>query len=61
MDQIMKSKGITNKALAEATGISQRTIEAYRSGRREPSLSNGLAIADALGIDPHDLISDPEE
>lgn len=56
MDEIMKLKGISSKALAEATGISQRTIEAYRSGRREPSLSNGLAIADALNVDPHDLL-----
>lgn len=57
--EIMKEKNITSQALADKTGISKRTIDEYRSGRRkEPSLSNGLKIADALGIKPHDLIKE---
>ena len=56
LDNIMKERKITSKALSEMTGISQRTIEGYRVGRREPSLSAGLAIADALTVDPHELL-----
>lgn len=57
--EIMTKKGITSQLLAEQTGISKRTIDEYRSSRRkEPSLSNGLKIADALGIDPHELFAE---
>lgn len=56
--EIMKEKKITTKELSELTGISSRTISEYRNKNRlrEPSLSNGLKIADALKVDPHDLI-----
>lgn len=57
--EIMNEKNITSQTLADKTGISKRTIDEYRSNRRkEPSLSNGLKIADALGIDPHELIKE---
>ena len=62
LKEIMKEKNVTSQALADATGISKRTIDEYRSTRRkEPSLSNGLKIADALGIDPHKLLDDTQE
>ena len=48
----MQDLKMTSQKLADKTGISKRTIDEYRSSRRkEPSLSNGLKIADALGID----------
>lgn len=54
----MQERNITSQALADLTGISKRTIDEYRSARRkEPSLSNGLKIADALNIDPHELLT----
>ncbi len=56
LSEIMKEKGFTNKRLAEETGISQRTIEAYRADRREPSFSAGLAIARVLEVDPYRLL-----
>lgn len=56
LKEIMNEKKITSHQLSDETGISKRTIDEYRSKRRkEPSLSNGLKISDALGIDPHDL------
>lgn len=54
--EICNEKGITSKELAEKTGIPKQTIDEYRTRRKEPSLSRGLKIADALGIDPHELI-----
>lgn len=57
--EILNEKNITTQSLADKTGISKRTIDEYRSSRRkEPSLSNGLKIADALGIDPHELFKE---
>ena len=61
LSEIMEEKNITTKKLAELTGISQRTLEAYRSGRREPKLKTGLDIARALGVDPYMLIDDVED
>lgn len=60
LTDIMKENGVTSQQLSDATGIPKRTIEEYRNKRqgREPSLSTGLKIADALGIDPHELIED---
>lgn len=53
----MKEKGVTSKALAEKTGLKQNSINEYRSARRkEPSLSRGLLIAGALGVDPWELL-----
>lgn len=60
LDEVLKELQVTTKKLAEMTGISQRTLEGYRAGRREPSLSAGLKIADALGVDPHRLVKDAE-
>lgn len=58
LSEIMKEKGVTNQELADWTGISKRTIEGYRVGRREPNFSVGLLIAKALGVDPYDLLDD---
>ena len=56
--EICKEKEVTSAYLSEKTGIPLSTINEYRTRRKEPSLSNGLKIADALGIDPHLLISE---
>ena len=61
LSEVMKEHGVTSQELSEMTGISKRTIDEYRSERRKmPSLVNGLKIADALGINPHELIKDEE-
>ncbi len=57
ISEVMQEKGITTEKLSLATGIPKATINEYRSARKkEPSLSRGLKIADALGVDPHELI-----
>ncbi len=59
LKEIMEEKKITSQALADKTGIPKQTIAQYRTGRRkEPALSNGLKIAEALGVDPRDLIKE---
>ena len=57
--EIMKKKSVTSQQLSEMTGIKKQTIDSYRPPRmKEPSLSNGIKIADALGVDPHELIGE---
>lgn len=57
ISEIMQKKGITTEKLSLATGIPKTTINEYRSARKkEPSFSRGLKIADALGVDPHELL-----
>ena len=61
--EVANELGISSREIAERTGIPKKTIDEYRTRRKEPSLSKGLKIADALGIDPHKLIAeegDPE-
>lgn len=62
LNEILSEKKLTTKWLAENTGISKKTLDDYRSGRRkEPSLSKGLKIAKALNINPYDLIQEDTE
>lgn len=59
--EVMANLGVTSQDLSDRTGIPKRTIDEYRSSRRkEPSLSKGLKIAEALGINPNDLFSEDQ-
>ncbi|MGN0170676.1 MAG: helix-turn-helix domain-containing protein [Lachnospiraceae bacterium] len=59
LNDVMKKKKITSQALADRSGIPKRTIDEYRSGRRkEPAFSTGLKIAEALEVDPRELIKE---
>ena len=58
LNKIMIELGWSTQRLANETGISKRTLDHYRGGTRQMSLVNGLKIADALGIDAHELIRD---
>lgn len=54
-----KAIGMTQKSLAEATGLAQSTISAIEIGRTaEPT--NILKIADALNVDPYWLSTGKE-
>ena len=59
LNEIMKAKKVTSQELADITGISKRTIDEYRGSRKkEPSYTNGLKIAQALEVNPYELIKD---
>ena len=59
LKEILEERNITSQALADKTGIPKQTIDQYRSGRRkEPTFTNGLKIAQALGVDPRELIKE---
>lgn len=62
LNTIMKEKSITSRELADLTGIPKRTIDEYRGARKkEPSYTNGLKIAKALGCDPYELVNFDDE
>jgi DNA-binding XRE family transcriptional regulator len=44
------NKGWTSEDLAEATGISRRTIDEWRQNRMNPSLENAVKVSDALSL-----------
>lgn len=58
--EYVRSKGHTAKSLADAAGISIRTMEGYTTGRfplRNARAWLIVALADVLGTTPKELIS----
>ncbi|HBS60898.1 MAG TPA: hypothetical protein DEA44_16750 [Firmicutes bacterium] len=56
-----KKAGLTQQQLADAAGLSLRYIQNLESGERDLlklNLQAGLALADALGVAPHALLSE---
>lgn len=54
-----KAKSMTQQQLADASGVCISQIRKVERGEIDPSnmtAKNLLAIADALSVDPHDLI-----
>jgi transcriptional regulator with XRE-family HTH domain len=51
LKELRERTGQTQKALADRAGISQRAVSHWEQGLREPSWSNVLALAEALGVD----------
>ena len=51
-----KERGISQKALSEKTGISQRMIVYYENKCTSPPLDKAKAIAEALQISINDLL-----
>lgn len=60
IQNMMDEWGMTQKELADATGISKSTISRYISGDLLPSLKNLLNIAYELECDTTDLLP-PDE
>lgn len=54
-----KERGLTQKQLADLSGVNSRQIQRIESGSSKAenlTLKNALALAKALGIKPEDLI-----
>lgn len=54
-------RGLGQKELAELSGVSIRQIQSFEYEERDIkniSLKNALALADALGVHPRELISE---
>ena len=59
---LRKRKGISQNALAELVGVSPRTIFGYEAGTTYPRTGKiREQLAEALGVESHDLIGDEEK
>ena len=59
LKDIRVAVGFTQKQLSEASGVNIRQIQRVELGNSDAGNLSGknlLAIADALGVDPHNLI-----
>ena len=50
LKKLRAEAGLTQKQLADMSGVGQNTIARYELGQREPSLAAGQALAKALGV-----------
>lgn len=57
----MAANDMTKDALAEKTGLSLDTLRRIRQGEINITLSNLMAVADALNLDMQDLFEPKEE
>ena len=59
LKRLRESKGLTQKALADAVGLSEHAIYLFESGRTDPSLDTLKRLAQALGVQPGALLDEP--
>lgn len=52
LSAILKSRGMSQKDLAVATGLTQAAISRYANGKRVPSIEVSERISDALSVGP---------
>lgn len=53
--RILDARRMTQKALADETGLSQTTINKYFNGQAQPTLGNAIKIAKALDCTLYDI------
>lgn len=52
---LRQAKGLSQRDLAKATGISPSTIASYETGTRMPRLDNALILSEFFGIKPQQI------
>lgn len=55
LNRLLQEKGIRKAQLSRMTGISDSNISDYASGKKVPSLTNAIAMADALAVSLDEL------
>ena len=53
---LRQAKGWTQEQFAERSGFSQQYISGLESGRRNPTVVSLFELAQALGVDPTELL-----
>ena len=59
--ELIKEKGMTQKAFALATGISQSTISDWKTKHTNPAADKIMVICDVLGVTPVELLTSGEQ
>lgn len=55
---LMKEKGITNRELAEAAGVTEAMISYIIRGLRDTTVGTMVRIANHLGVTPNEIVTD---
>ena len=58
LKQMRLNRAMSQRKLADAAGMSQRAIVDLEANRREPHPSTLGKLAEALGIEPRELLED---
>ena len=58
--QIMNARGISQADLCRMSGVDTGSMSNYLNGKRSPTLSKAIKIADALGISLDDMVGRSE-
>ena len=58
--QLRKAKGLSQEALAELAGLDRTYVSSCERGRRNVGLLNIVRLAEALEINPTQLLDDPD-
>lgn len=56
-----EKKGLSQVDLANRMGTTDVTISRWETGKRRPDLDAQAAFAEALGIEPYDLVRHPDQ
>ena len=59
--RLRESRGLTQRELAEAIGVSRQAIGLYEAGEREPDLSTLQKLARALGTSMSYLVGETDD
>lgn len=60
LQQLRGAAGVTQAALAQASGLSLGVIRDYEQGNREPTLRSAMKLARALGVSVEALAVDED-
>lgn len=61
LKKLLEDRGMTQRELAKASGVSQGAISMIANGLRDPSWSIVCALADALGVSTDELRGDEDK
>jgi transcriptional regulator with XRE-family HTH domain len=59
--KLRKERGWTQKTLEEKTGVAQRNISSYESGKLQPSARTLRKFADAFEVPVEELVGEPRK
>ena len=58
--KLRESKGLSQRELAKRSGVPSATINRLERGNDRPSFKDAKKLADALALDPKELIAQPK-